>query len=94
MHVSQGNLLENSMRVLLIRVARYVCMSKYVQYVRTVSTYMGTENYAYLKAERKHYQAGTKPIESPFLPGPAAWASMQSRVPLAACMVVNGAEWS
>eukprot|EP00955_Chlamydomonas_euryale_P050374 354542-Chlamydomonas_euryale.AAC.11 len=35
------------------------------------------------KAERKHYQAGTKPIESPLL-GPAAWAIIQLHVPLAA----------
>eukprot|EP00955_Chlamydomonas_euryale_P087315 364282-Chlamydomonas_euryale.AAC.55 len=35
------------------------------------------------KAERKHYQAGTKPIESPLL-GHAAWAIMQLHVPLAA----------
>eukprot|EP00955_Chlamydomonas_euryale_P111787 366090-Chlamydomonas_euryale.AAC.2 len=35
------------------------------------------------KAERTHCQAGTKPIESPFL-GPAAWAIMQLHVPLAA----------
>eukprot|EP00955_Chlamydomonas_euryale_P067141 359750-Chlamydomonas_euryale.AAC.3 len=30
------------------RVAQYVCTSKYVQYVRTVRTYVGVAKYAYL----------------------------------------------